>query len=108
MSNAPWATTGYGQQTAQAVPRFKKAGYDIAIAANYGLEAAASTWPTPYGDVPVYPRGHDQWSNDVIPAHMYDWYRHEPTAEHAMITLSTNGYLRDLDILTGVSVHGLR
>ena len=87
MSNAPWATTGYGQQSAQAIPRFKKAGYDIAIAANYGLEAAASTWSTEYGDVPVYPRGHDQWSNDVIPAHMYDWYRHDPSAEHAMITL---------------------
>lgn len=87
VSNAPWATTGYGQQTNQVVKRMKKAGIDIAIGANYGLEAATSTWPTDYGDVPVYPRGHDQWSNDVIPAHMYDWYQQNTDGECAMITL---------------------
>ena len=42
VSNAPWATTGYGQQTAQLTTRLKANGDEVAIAANYGLEAAST------------------------------------------------------------------
>jgi len=87
VSNAPWASTGYGQQTAQVVPRLKANGIEVAICANYGLEANTTNWTTSAGDVKIYPRGFDQWSNDVIPAHMYDWHSEEPNAETLIMTL---------------------
>jgi hypothetical protein len=87
VSNAPWASTGYGQQTAQLTTRLKKDEYEVAIAANYGLEASNSDWNTEAGSIPVYSRGHEQWSNDVIPAHMYDWTQKDPDAQHLLMTL---------------------
>ncbi len=39
-SNAPFAATGYGQQTAQIVPRLTAKGHKVAVAANYGIEGA--------------------------------------------------------------------
>lgn len=87
VSNAPWASTGYGQQTAQVIPRLKKDNNDVAIVANYGLEASTTTWNTPSGPVPIYPRGMEQWSNDVIPAHMHDWVVRDKDAENLLITL---------------------
>jgi len=87
VSNAPWASTGYGTQTKQVVKRLKRDGYDVAIAANYGLEADVTYWESGHGPVKIYPRGHEQWSNDVIPAHMFDWTQEAPDAENLLITL---------------------
>ena len=39
-SNAAWAQTGYGCQTAMFVPRIADLGYDVAISAFWGLGAA--------------------------------------------------------------------
>ena len=86
-SNAPWAPTGYGMQTAQVVRRLKQNNYDVAIAPNYGLEGASTIWPTQFGDVEVYPRGDENYSNDVVPAHMYDWAKRNPDAKNLLITL---------------------
>jgi glycosyltransferase involved in cell wall biosynthesis len=86
-SNAPWAPTGYGMQTAQVVRRLKQNNYDVAIAPNYGLEGASTIWPTQFGDVEVYPRGDENYSNDVVPAHMYDWSKRNPDAKNLLITL---------------------
>lgn len=87
VSNAPWASTGYGQQTAQVTPRLKADGIDVAIAANYGLEANSTSWNSPAGPIMIYPRGFDQWSNDVFPAHMHDWTSQSPDSESLIITL---------------------
>ena len=87
VSNAPWASTGYGQQTAQVLPRLKADGIDVAVAANYGLEANETYWPSEAGPIKVYPRGFEQWSNDVVPAHMFDWHSESPDAESLIITL---------------------
>lgn len=87
VSNAPWAGTGYGQQTAQVTQRLKKDNYEVAIASNYGLEANNSSWQSSAGSIPVYARGMDQWSNDVIPAHMHDWSSRDPEAQKLLITL---------------------
>lgn len=86
-SNAPWAATGYGQQTAQVTTRLKKEKYEVAIAANYGLEGASTSWNTPYGEIPIYARGHENYSNDVVPAHMYDWTSREPDVPNLLMTL---------------------
>jgi glycosyltransferase involved in cell wall biosynthesis len=86
VSNAPWATTGYGQQTNQAVTRLQK-DYAVAVATNYGLEAGGTYWQSDNGPVYIYPRGHDTYSNDVIPAHANHWFSQNPNVNHLIITL---------------------
>jgi len=68
-SNAPWAPTGYGQQTAEVVPLLKAAGHDPAVLANYGLAGTISEWQ----GVPVYPHGLDAYSNDLSPYQAKQW-----------------------------------
>ena len=82
-SNAPWAKTGYGQQTDMVTKRLKAQGHDVAIFSNYGLEGANSDWD----GVPVYQRGADMYSNDVVPAHMFDWAFRNKTKPNLLITL---------------------
>jgi glycosyltransferase involved in cell wall biosynthesis len=73
MSNAPWASTGYGQQTALMLPRLRDAGHDVCVIANYGLQGGVTEWD----GFRVYPSGSD-WSNDIIPAHALHWFGGEP------------------------------
>lgn len=65
MSNSPWAGTGYGVQTAEVVPRIKRAGHDIAIAANYGHFGLIIEWDE---GIRLYPASRDQALNDTINA----------------------------------------
>ncbi len=58
-SNAPWAATGYGTQTAQVTQRLKELGHDVAIFNNYGLEGSNTDW----NGMTVYQRGADLYSN---------------------------------------------
>ena len=44
VSNAPWAGSGYGEQTNLFTQRFVKAGHEVAIVANHGLAERATTW----------------------------------------------------------------
>jgi len=44
IANAPWAPSGYGEQTALFLPRLRALGHDIAIAANFGLHGTMSNW----------------------------------------------------------------
>jgi glycosyltransferase involved in cell wall biosynthesis len=66
-SNSYNAPTGYGQQVTMLVDRLKRSGLDVAMLSNYGLEGIPSSIQTPYGKVPHYPRGLDQYSNDSAP-----------------------------------------
>lgn len=43
-SNAPWAPTGYGTQTAQVVPKLRELGHNVAISAFFGLEGGVTEW----------------------------------------------------------------
>lgn len=72
-SNAPWAGTGYGTQTALMLPRLKAAGHDVSAIANYGLNGSVMDWE----GIRVYPAGSD-WSNDTIPAHAFHHFNGEP------------------------------
>ena len=65
VSNAPWAPTGYGTQTAEVVPRLQAAGHSVVVASNFGLVGAAMEW----NGIPVLPQGKDAYSNDMAPAH---------------------------------------
>ncbi len=84
VSNAPWAATGYGAQTAQVCERLHRDGHNVGIMANYGLEGAASDW----NGIHVWPRGADNYSNDVGPAQFHEHVqRHSPDSPPLLVTL---------------------
>jgi glycosyltransferase involved in cell wall biosynthesis len=64
-SNAPWASTGYGNQTKTFIHRFKAAGHAVSVTALYGLEGAKLD----LNGIPVYPRGMHQYGLDVVASH---------------------------------------
>lgn len=68
-SNAPFTNTGYGQQTAQIIPRLLQDQHEVAIHAMYGLEGSTSMW----NGVKLYPRGLAPYSDDIMVAHWMDW-----------------------------------
>ena len=68
-SNSPSAPTGYGVQTKLLIERLKRNDYDVASLSNYGLEGNISTYQTPYGEIPHYPRGYTLYSGDVLESH---------------------------------------
>jgi glycosyltransferase involved in cell wall biosynthesis len=68
-SNAPWAKSGYGIQTKQAIRRLKAAGHEVAVAANFGLHGTQFEWE----GIPIFPGGKDKYSNDVAPGHAKLW-----------------------------------
>ena len=82
-SNAPWAPTGYGTQTKQVVSRMIADGHDIAVAANYGLEATQ----TNIDGIEVFPKGIEAYSNDVIYPYFVDWKRQHPEGKPYVFTL---------------------
>jgi len=65
-SNAPWAPTGYGNQTKVFVPRIKDLGYPVSITAFYGLQGGRM-WLND-GTV-VYPVGNHPYGQDILGAH---------------------------------------
>ena len=83
-SNAGFAPTGYGTQTAQVTRRMRDAGHRVAIANNYGIEGAGLEWE----GIWIYPRGLAQYSDDVIRAYSKDWaHRHSATSDAVVLTL---------------------
>jgi len=82
-SNSPWATTGYGTQTAQVTARLKSDGHSVALASNYGLEGTVQE----FHGMKHFPRGFDLYSNDVTPAHMAAWQHEHPDLDPLLITL---------------------
>jgi hypothetical protein len=70
-SNAMWTNTGYGTQTAQAVPRIAADGHKPAVLAMYGLEATRLV----YEGIPHFPQGYAPYSNDVIEPTFREWSR---------------------------------
>ena len=61
-SVAPWIPSGYGQQTAQVVPRLVDAGHDVAISAICGLEGTTLEW----NGVTVYPTDHTRFNKYAL------------------------------------------
>ena len=86
-TNAPWATTGYGQQARQLVKRMIADGHRIMVAANYGLEATIMEYDADGVSIPVYPRGFDVWNNDIVGPYFDDWSAQHPGHRHMQFTL---------------------
>lgn len=64
-SNAPWSTSGYGQQIAEFVPRLRDAGYEMAVSCFYGLEGGRIQME----GVTCYPKIADTWGADGMVNH---------------------------------------
>lgn len=77
-SNSPFQPTGYGQQVGYLVDRLKRDGADVAVQSNYGVEGNITTYKSPFGDVPHYPRGVDPYSQDVTNLHHAHWKAQNP------------------------------
>jgi glycosyltransferase involved in cell wall biosynthesis len=65
LSNAPFAATGYGNQTRLFTPRLQSLGHNVAISAFYGIEGGVLHW----GTIPMYPRAQHPYGVDVMGAH---------------------------------------
>ena len=86
-SNSPGQPTGYGQATEALVKLLKRDGADVASLSNYGHEGVNNTYRTEYGDIPIYARGNEAYSNDVTPAHHKHWKAVNKEQPDLMITL---------------------
>jgi glycosyltransferase involved in cell wall biosynthesis len=56
-SNAPWSTSGYGNQTQLLTSRLKDSGHNVAISCFFGLEGGAIDW----NGVRCYPTDHSRF-----------------------------------------------
>ena len=79
--------TGYGIATDALVKLLKRDGADVASLSNYGHEGINTTYQTEYGDIPIYARGNESYSNDVAPAHHKHWQALNPKQPDLLITL---------------------
>jgi glycosyltransferase involved in cell wall biosynthesis len=87
LSNSPGMPTGYGIATEALVNLLKRDGADVAALSNYGHEGINSTYKTKHGDIPLYARGSEAYSNDVAPAHHKHWKALNAEQPDLMITL---------------------
>lgn len=77
-SNAPWAGTGYGQQTKLLLPALREFGHDPQCFAFYGLLGGKIV----YDGYECWPNSnYDGWGNDVIKLHI------ERSKVEVMVTL---------------------
>jgi hypothetical protein len=86
-SNSPGQPTGYGQAADALVKLLKRDGANVAALSNYGHEGINTIYHTPYGEVPIYARGNEAYSNDVAPAHHKHWRALNRNQPDLMITL---------------------
>lgn len=68
-SNAPWAKTGYGNQTAMLWHRLQALGYPVTLASNYGLQGAPLDIQEGDQKAKVLPTGYTTHGNDIIASH---------------------------------------
>jgi glycosyltransferase involved in cell wall biosynthesis len=68
-SNAPWTSTGYGQQTALLAPRLAEK-YDLAISSFFGLEGSPITWE----GIPVFPGIQGEYGDGVLVQHAREFF----------------------------------
>ncbi len=72
-SNAPWAPTGYGQQTGLFLPHLKR-HYDLACSSFYGLEGSPITWD----GIPVFPGMGGQFGDEHLVQHAQRFFGGDP------------------------------
>lgn len=83
-SNSPFATSGYGTQTAQAITRLARDGHRIAVACNWGVE---DTSGLSWNGIPLLPKGYESHSQDVVEAYFHYWADRNPGLAPLLVTL---------------------
>ena len=66
---APWAPTGYGNQTGVFTPRIRDAGHDVAISSTNGLQYCQMDWQ----GLRVYPMDHTHLNKRMLRHHAADF-----------------------------------
>src|SRR5262245_12550252 len=97
LTNAPWTSTGYGNQCGIFAPRLAK-DYEFAVSAFFGLEGARLK----VGDYWVLPGVQNQYGNETIEAHCKAWFDDDLRAG-AVLTL-IDVWVFDPDIWKGLNV----
>lgn len=96
-SNSYGIPTGYGVQTEMLIDRLTRHGIKAACLSNFGLEGRIETIKTPYGNVPHYPKGFKQYSQDVIPVWHEDFMSKHRSLKGALFTLYDQWVYNELD-----------
>jgi glycosyltransferase involved in cell wall biosynthesis len=65
LSNAPWTSTGYGQQTALFTTKLVQEGFDIGVIANYGHQGSVINWK----GVQVFGNSYHPYCLDIMHSH---------------------------------------
>ena len=86
-SNTPGMPTGYGNQGAMLAERMLRSGLKFAALSNFGLEGKKSTLKIAGKEVPHYPRGLTNYSDDVIPVWYKDFAEQHPDLKTVLFTL---------------------
>lgn len=81
LSVAPWAPTGYGQQTGIFAPRIQAAGHDVAISSTNGLQYTEIMWE----GIKCYPADHTSLNKRMLKHHIRKEYG--DSADVQVITL---------------------
>lgn len=97
-SNALWVGSGYGKQTKLFATRMKKAGYDVAVSAFFGLKGARAT----VAGIEMYPSGLDGHGNDILIAHAKDFFDGDPKG--GLVLPLTDIWVMRPDVLTELKV----
>lgn len=63
--NAPWSSSGYGQQAAEILPRMVQAGYAVGVSCFYGLEGGIIEMD----GIRCYPKIGDPYGSDAMVEH---------------------------------------
>lgn len=66
LSVAPWAPTGYGQQTSIFAPRIRDAGHEVAISSTNGLQYTTTDW----NGIKCYPADHTMLNKRALKYHI--------------------------------------
>ena len=86
-SNSPGMPTGYGNQAQLLLERMVRHGLEVSALSNYGQEGRPGTMTLAGKQIPVYHRGIDLYSLDVIPLHVRDFTERHPELKHVLFTL---------------------
>jgi glycosyltransferase involved in cell wall biosynthesis len=65
LSNSPWSSSGYGQQTGLFLPRIKALGHEPAAICYFGLEGGAMV----VNGIPCFPKRYHPYGNDIAVTH---------------------------------------
>lgn len=87
-SNAPYASSGYGQQMAQILPRVKALGHEVAQIAYYGLEGGRAV----IDGIQMFPRLKHTYGSDAM------WFYQDKWKADCVITLQDTWVLHPDDL----------